>query len=392
MLAQDAHPDVPGRMDSPVAARSRELFASVAAMGNCPMPSASILADRIEERLWRDRPHAFPSTEAELSLNFAVGRRLVRQASRILQQRGVMTARRGGGGSGGLRPTIPNTSQAADALADAVRDESSARAIHDARALLLPCLSTVDGPLSSFVRQTIESIEAGPSRSGAPEERCSQAWQLAMALLRQLAAKGTGGTRVFLGSLDAIAQQHDASLEIAVEAVRLLEDRQVVELRRGRGGGVYGSSGSVTQAARMANAFLAGHQVSVEACSRILGAINVRMTDLACERASDEGRGRVQAALSKMRNARNSTELGVAWYPLQREVAELADSPVLHIFARSLAGSLLLRRLRSAELPHAAASELFDASQRIASNVLTGTLADNSDAHWRCQRALEPHW
>jgi DNA-binding FadR family transcriptional regulator len=356
------------------------------------MPSASILADRIEDHLWREQDCALPSTEAGLCESFAVGRRLVRQASRVLQQRGVMTPHRGGGGAGGLRRSVPGTAQVARLLADAVRDECDARALDDARSFLRPRLAGQAGPLSILLRGTIASLEVGPSATDASGEQCSRAGLLATDLSRELSARRSDCGRVFLGSLDALAERHATSLEIAVEAVRLLEDRQMVELRRGRGGGVYGSPGSIVQAARMANAFLAGNQVSIDACGEMLSAINVRMIDLACKRADAAGLDPVRAALAAMRNARSSTELGVAWYPLHRAIAILARSPVLHIMAQSLAGSLLLRRLRTADLPHAAACELLEASQLIAANVLGGEVAGNREAHWSCQRALKPHW
>jgi len=65
---------------------------------------------------------------------------------------------------------------------------------------------------------------------------------------------------------------------------------------------------------------------------------------------------------------------------------------VLHLVAQCLAASLLLRRLRTAELPEAGARELLDASLIIAGNVRRGNAGGNREAHWRCQDVLVRHW
>jgi len=70
----------------------------------------------------------------------------------------------------------------------------------------------------------------------------------------------------------------------------------------------------------------------------------------------------------------------------------MAESPVLHLVSRCLAASLLLRRLRTAELPDAGARELLDASRIIAGNLARGHERGNRREHWRCQRVLAQHW
>lgn len=384
------------KVDSPVAERSRQLFAYVAATENRTPPSASLLADRIEQYLHSehvsDQPCRKPATEAELSRTFGVGRRLVRQASRLLQQRGVARPQRGGGGTGGLKPSMPEPMQVAQALADAVRHESDRRAVDDARSFLLPLISRDNGPLAGLLRGTLTCLESGAARDGVRMQSGGQAWRLAEELSRRMRETPSAPDALFLGSLDSIALQHDTSLEIAVEAVRLLEDRQTVALRRGRAGGVFATTGSTSQVAHMANAFFATSGVSTDECHRILSAINVEMIGLAARRATPVALERTRAALEAMAEAKTATEIGISWYPLQREFATMAESPVLHLVSRCLAASLLLRRLRTAELPDAGARELLDASRIIAGNLARGHERGNRREHWRCQRVLAQHW
>ena len=389
-------PPLHHEVDSLVAARSRQLFAYVAATENRTLPSASLLADRIERYLhseqFSEQPCRKPATEAELSRTFGVGRRLVRQASRLLQQRGIARPQRGGGGTGGLKPSVPEPMQVARALADAVRHESNQRAVDDARSFLLPLISADGGPLAGLLRGTLTCLESGATPGGAPIPSGGQAWRLAEELSRRMRDTPPTPDALFLGSLDSIALQYHASLEIAVEAIRLLEDRQTVVLRRGRAGGVFATAGSTSQVARMANALFATGGVSTDECQRMLSAINVEMINLATKRSTPAALERARAALQVMAEAKTATEVGICWYPLQREFATMADSPVLHLLSRCLAASLLLRRLCTADIPDAGARELLDASRTIAGNLARGEARGNSHEHWRCQQVFAQHW
>jgi len=384
------------KVDSPVAARSRQLFAYVAATENRTLPSASLLADRIEHYLhseqFSEQPCRKPATEAELSRTFGVGRRLVRQASRLLQQRGIARPQRGGGGTGGLKPSAPEPMQVAQALADAVRQESTQRAMDDARSFLQPLISADSGQLAGLLRGTLKCLESGAMQDGAPVPSGGQAWRLAEELSQRMRQTPSTPDALFLGSLDSIALEHETSLEIAVEAIRLLEDRQTVVLRRGRAGGVFATTGSTSQAARMANALFATGGVSTDECQRMLSAINVEMINLAARRSTPAALERIRGALQVMAEAKTATEVGIGWYPLQREFATMADSPVLHLLSRCLAASLLLRRLCTADIPDAGARELLDASRTIADNLARGDAGGNAHEHWRCQQVFARHW
>lgn len=374
-----------------VSARSRQLFAYVTASESFVASKASMLADLIERQILAQRPGALFGYEAELARNFAIGRRLMRQASRLLQERGLLTARRGGGGSGGLVTRAPDRHTVVLRVAATLHGASVPAGIADARAILPRLFADRSSPLAMLLFDIIACLETNSCR--LPDMRGDQAAQrLAVALAEQYGLGAPDLAPCFIGSLDAIAEQAGTSLEVTVEAVRLLEERQLVMLSRGRGGGVHSAAGGAAQAARMCNAYLSGHGVSVEQCDTILRAINVEMINLACRRGAGRDHSEIQAALAHMANAAKSSDLGVGWFLLQRCIADLADSPVLHLFARCLSSSILLRRLRSSELPEAEASELFQASFVITQNVSAGTTAGNQGAHWRCQRALEGYW
>ena len=382
-------PQAGGAIETRIAARSRELFAYVTGTEHCSISSASALADRIEDSLWHAGERV-PANEAELSETFCVGRRMVRQASRVLQQRCVMEPRRGGRGSGGLKPIVPDAPQLARALADAVRAQCDRRAIEEARSFLAPLLARRSGPLAALLSDMIASL-ARDSHQPVVEQLGPQASSLAQQLIRG-SAGDFAAAPLFIGSFDSIAERYGVSHETVVEAVRLLEDRQLVALRRGRGGGVYLSNGSTARVARMANAFLAGNHIPLADCQYLLLEINVEMINLACRREQRAGADGVLASLNTMDKARTASEVAVAWYPVQREIAELAQSPILHVFARCLAASLVLRRLHAAEIPEADAHDLYGATRSIVDNVVRGKSNGNRDAHVLCQHVLGRYW
>ncbi|MBN9143661.1 MULTISPECIES: hypothetical protein [unclassified Novosphingobium] len=384
--------------DTPESLRARQLFGCVVTGGRLAATGPSVVADKVEQWLWSSGAPNKALTEADLCETFAIGRRMARQTARVLQQRGVMAPHRGGKGAGGLRPTAPTAEEAARSLVLAAHGAVTPRAIHEARDLLRPLLSDRQGALSGWLNSTMAQIDkaqsAGPAADVfAPIFGCGRKSQvIADRLLGELAAAPDRGKATHLGSLDAIAERYDTRLEIVIEAVRMLEDHQKVVLQRGRGGGVVGSDGSVSQAARMTNAFLSAHGVSFDACREMLEQINIGMIDLACQRIGERGGERVERALGAMAQARDATEVGLAWYPFQREIALMADSPVLHLLAQCLAGTLLLRRLSSADLPDPQARELFDASRSISLNLKQGRTGQSAREHRRCQTALGVCW
>src|SRR5690606_27259273 len=140
-------------------------------------------------------------------------------------------------GSGGLKPIVPAAEQVERALADAARQECGPRAIAEARSFLFPLLDRRTDPLANILRGAVVRLETERSEP-YNEDEGSQASCLARLLLEELAGETDDGEAAFLGSLDAIALRHSVGREIVVQAVRLLEDRGKVELRRGRGGGV----------------------------------------------------------------------------------------------------------------------------------------------------------
>lgn len=377
-----------GKGDTPVLARARELFLGVVRGEGHTGSTAAELADRIEQQLSLLVPESCTLTEGSIATRYGVGRRIARQTSRVLQQRGIMQPRRGGKGLGGLWAVVPELNQIVSAVHAEIDPADRKAAAEEASFWLRPALKAqVSAPTELFDRLLRDGSGTG---DGSRYAKPTQASWVASCLIEDI--ETTSPDDVCLGSLAAVSLRYDVSLEVVVEAVRMLEDQHQVVLKRGRRGGIYRAIPRQGKALHMTNAFLAGRQASPADCRAHLDAVNYAMIELACQRRDDEGVLRVRQAFAAMEQARDATALGKAWYSFIREIADLAGNPILHFFARALAGSILMRRVRSSELPDLAARELFDASRLILDNILNHRDAGNKEAHLRCQFALENYW
>lgn len=381
---------VSGKWDTPVLARARELFGNVVRGEGYVCSTAADLADRIEQNLSSAITTTDNLTEDLIGRRYKVGRRVARQVSRILQHRGIMEPRRGGNGTGGLWAVVPNPDAIVSALHAEIDQPDPKAAAKEAVLWLAPALTADTDASTDLVKRLLGHMAVMPGDAPVYRPRSTQAHHLASCLVQ--AAQSKASPEAYLGSLAVIADRYDVSLEVAVEAVRILEDHQQVVLKRGRQGGVFLAGPRQSKALHMTNAFLVGHHASPMRCRLLLDAVNYAMIELACQRQDDVGVSRVQQSFKSMEIACNSTELGKAWYSFIRDIADLAGNPILHFTARALAGSILLRRVCSAELPDAAARELFDASRLILNNIVSHNGTGNKEAHLRCQFALENYW
>jgi DNA-binding FadR family transcriptional regulator len=378
------------KCDTPVLARARELFGNVVRGEGHVCSTAADLADRIEQHLSSTMTKNDNLTEALIASRYKVGRRVARQVSRVLQHRGIMEPRRGGNGMGGLWAVVPNPDAIVLALHGEIDQSDPKAAAKEAMVWLEPALTVDTDASTDLVKRLLAHMAVTPGDTPVYRPHSTQAQHVASCVVQ--AAQSNACQDAHIGSLTVIADRYGISLEVAVEAMRILEDHQQVVLKRGRQGGVFLAGPRQSRALHMTNAFLIGNHASPMRCRLLLDAVNYAMIELACQRQDDLGVSRVQHSFKSMEIARNSTELGKAWYSFIRDIADLAGNPILHFTARALAGSILLRRVSSAELPDAAARELFDASRLIMDNIVSHSDSGNKEAHLRCQFALENYW
>lgn len=376
--------------DTPSLSRARELFGLVINGHGGPVSTPSSIADRIEQRVCVS-PHTFrPITEGMLSHEFLIGRRMARQTSRILQLRGILEPRRGGNGLGGLWVVAPSLDQALAAVSVEVRLDGSDDLLAEAKKCLVPAVADRNDALALLVCSLLHPGTFRQTAGSAHGQPDSQANWLADRLRDEIVRSPNGD--VPLGTLADISDEFAVSQEVAVEAVRILADAQLVEVRRGRNGGVFSRAPRAGPALHITNAYLASNSIPTAACREVLGRINTGMIELARQRRTAVGLESVRQSFHQMQHAAKATELGKAWYGFIRDIGDMADNPLLHFMARALASSILMRRTKSAELPDAAARELLAASSQILRHLENETAAPIVDAQSRCQQALENYW
>ena len=384
----------PNLLDCPLWRRSQQLVGYTTATEAFAPSRAAQIADCVEDTMGLQSSGALIGTEVELSRRLGVGRRLMRQTSRILQQRGVVVSQRGGGGMGGLRVAEPTRQSIVGNLLRGVEGAIDARAVADARQALRELLPDRSEPLAALMNGIVEQAACGKNADGpeiAPEPALSsvKAIQLSQVIMRDYALLGPGAAG-FVASLPTLCERYDASLDVMVEATRLLADAHLVTLSRGRGGGVHRANGGIMRGIREANRYLLASHVSVSECDRTLRGINIRMMNFAAVRRTNANE--ITASFANMAAAANPSDVGVGWFLLQRSLASAAASPLLHVMARCLSSSVLLRRLKAPDITPGVATELVEASATIARDVLAGRVSQIPEAHQRCQRALESHW
>lgn len=378
--------------DNPPLARARELFRRVINEHSEVLSTSSKIADRLEQRICNFGPGNRPVTEAAIAEEFGVGRRVVRQTSRILRHRGILTPRRGGNGAGGLWALPPNLGDTVTTIRAELDLGSQAGRLASAEAAhcLMPALTERHDPLAGFIRSLLNGSDAPEQAQCAIQRAESLAQWLAARLLDEVSISGKANAA--LGSLANIASDYGVSIEVAVEAARILTDAQKVAVRRGRGGGLYALDMGPGRSLHITNAFLAASDVSTDDCREVLDHINTAMIEIAGQRRTAEGLDRIRRSFNLMQHAPNGTDLGRAWYSFIRDIADMASNPAMHFLARALASSILIRRTRSAELPDVAARELLGASAQILDHLDDARRAPVVAAQSRCQKALENYW
>ncbi|QUD85930.1 Rrf2 family transcriptional regulator [Phenylobacterium montanum] len=354
---------------------------------------ASALEDALVDQGWPSGQVFGP--ERVLASNFDAAVPRLRQALRILEGRGVCQMRRGPGG--GLVVLPPSRRQAAELLADNLRwtgataadvwkmrawfepmaaaaaaDQGRlARSLSDASgdpclSLLLECLDQFPGGTdesSSSAREALwRAIAEGSARSAAQiaaecvAQRQARAtdlpWpqsgirrvgavrssNLASQLARRIAVDITFArcrNREWLGAIQQLCDRYHASHGVMVEAIRMLEDAQVVESRRGRAGGITLRTPGTAAVVPLLHAHIAGSGASgrdVSAASRRLNGLAALE---AAASANDRERWSREAQLVRVVPVENGH---FTWLRLQREIYEAAGNPVLHAFGCCFAG------------------------------------------------------
>lgn len=236
---------------------------------------AAELADRIVDDIDRRGlavGHCL-GTMDDLALNYGASRRIIHEASRILELRGATRVQRGA--RGGVFVTTPSMSLAVDAVVDyclalGVSDSQIEEAVRACDLLrqagmrehgLLavdPSAAEVRSPsrghelICGFITACLERV-VRRRQPLDPSQASSRGAQIANELKANISQ--APGRSVRLGTEDDLCEQFAVSRPVLRHAIRILEDRGLIESQRGRGRGLIIKAPDPRPAMQVANAY-----------------------------------------------------------------------------------------------------------------------------------------
>jgi DNA-binding FadR family transcriptional regulator len=304
--------------------------------------SAEELARRIEDDIASLNPGAGDALGSlrDLAIRYGAGRSLVREAVGLVERRGLGRMRPGP--SGGLILTQPPLASVGGDIAAHLRAGLTQRQQEDAREVLALLASRhgIDEPVLRLLACSLEILgpdtDQGEQAVDAPSRSVPPA-TLPATIARKLAAEIFGsvsaGTR--LGSEWELCERFNVSRLTLRQAIRLLQDRGLVESRRGRGNGLIVRNGSGAGTIRLMLAYLIAGRMDPATAGTILFQLNAFTPALAVSRSNAEQRLQLEAALARVEVGESFERYDLLG--LVHCVSRLADSPVIDLFSRCLA-------------------------------------------------------
>lgn len=310
--------------------------------------SAEELARRIEDDIASLDPGAGDALGSlrDLAIRYGAGRSLLREAVGLLERRGLGRMRPGP--CGGLILTQPQLQGIAAEVAAHLRSAGlTSNQLDDAREAmaLLARQQQPDDPVLRLLACSLENLEAvtgqvtgaaAATAEEAPRKALSGA-TLPAAIARKLADEIFGSCSVGarLGSEWELCERFNVSRLTLRQAIRLLQDKGLVESRRGRGNGLIVRNQPGTGTIRLMLAYLIAGRMDPMNAGTMLFQLNAFTPALAVGRSNADQRQQLEAALA-------SVEVGDSFerydlLGLVHCVSRLADSPVIDLFSRCLA-------------------------------------------------------
>lgn len=268
-------------------------------------------------------------SETELSRKFAVSRETLREAIRIVERRGSMRMVRGR--FGGLTIACPDLRSAALALATYLHAVGcTPHQAREAVGVLTTLIADPQDHMLQLARQACDMLDSGELKQAAGHAR-------AMAIAVRIMEANTpfSGQPVRLGSEWDLCERFATSRSVLRQALRVLADFDMLENRRGRGGGAFLKPPSPIGIIRQLFPWLAGERHDALTLMESVWVLNIAHVRLAARRLAvrtchdraawrEATASRVSAAPRKHR-----------WILLMQATGVLIDNPLLDALVRA---------------------------------------------------------
>ncbi len=173
-----------------------------------------------------------------------------------------------------------------------------------------------------------------------PDDSCPRSADertLAALVARRIAGEivRTGKTGQRLGSEWELCERFSVSRLTLRQAIRLLQDRGLVECKRGRGNGLVIHNRRGTGAIKLVLAYLIGRQMDPQTAGTVLFQLNCYVPALAVGRADTQQRNALEGLLERieMNDSFDRYDL----LNLVHCVSQLAENPIIDFFSRCVA-------------------------------------------------------
>jgi DNA-binding FadR family transcriptional regulator len=303
--------------------------------------AALALADRFEADIVEQEP--VPESrwvfgpEQSLASRYNASSNVVRQALRILEARRIGSMRRGAGGGLALRiPEMTETVQLVALYLEAI-DADPGDAMR-AAAMLQQTVNHRENGVVLWVQHFVSELQTvtltpSPTQVDEPANRALLIARRIIDAARKCEWSDDG---VRLGTLDELIEQHASGRPVLLQALRILEDLEMVRVQRGRGGGFLLRKPTPGAIVRAVFPHLRLRRFPLRWSEDLIWSINTINAVAVAQRPG----GQALRALDQAIRAVRPEQFQQGDFSLQvriwRTLADLQGNQVLHVLIRSL--------------------------------------------------------
>lgn len=276
--------------------------------------------------------------ERDLALGHKASPKAVRQALRILESRFLGSVRRGV--HGGLALRVPAIEESAELMAIYLSAMGAGRedvlAAHD---ILMPEIALRPAPTRDFLCAILSALAQTFDRADThlPAAGETRALIIARRIVADLQARTDSPKgKARLGTLVELEETHSSGRPVILQAIRILEELEMIEMIPGRGGGIALRQPSPGAVVRALYPHFVLQNLTMEASRDIIWSINLATATYAATRRTDHQAQILRAKLDELQagdfDAQDHSGQVVIW----RMLGDVAGNAVLHMLARCI--------------------------------------------------------
>ena len=301
-----------------------------------PRKAAIELASRFEEAILARSPDdGVFGPERTLVAQYEASPKVVRQALRILESRFLGSVRRGVGG--GLILRKPSLADSAELMAIYLCAISADRQeVTDAIAMLAPEMSHRSDATKAFVRDLLTALDSSLDDNDLLQPRSVRSRALAIARRIVADLKGNQSPRMELGTLVGLEEKHASGRPIILQAIRILEELEIIEIRLGRGGGIVACQPSPGAVVRSVYAHFVLGDLTLDMAKDIIWSINRAIAVRAASIITPEQSKILDRFSASQQSKGEQADDHSAEITLWRMLGDISANEVLHMLVRCM--------------------------------------------------------